>query len=299
MHVQAASEEVSRRKEEDVFTLLSVRRPSFCSSAAGWGRWSVSGLWGWTRPLRSPGRPRRDSSHHFQSRHCQITYTGGRRSHTWGSNTWGEDDDRDLNSWRSWNATARWPPACSRTCSRSETLTSSFMEPPDVLTSSHVLCLCGFRLDAAPSSVTPHVKRLLTHCDDVYSRYRLAYQQKLDDVTKTMLQDAKTSNYLNDRLASWSTESLVCQRKLKNLSSVEIKIHSTALSTKSLLVYSKNMKCYKLRINRISSWKLLWKCKLKRLFKRLCIESVLWPSAASHVHCSLVFGLFSFYFLEG
>uniref|UniRef100_A0A4W6E343 SPG11 vesicle trafficking associated, spatacsin n=1 Tax=Lates calcarifer TaxID=8187 RepID=A0A4W6E343_LATCA len=58
------------------------------------------------------------------------------------------------------------------------------------------------KLDGAPSSITPNVKRLLTHCDDVYSRYRLAYQQNLYDVTKTMLQDAKTSNYLNDRLAS-------------------------------------------------------------------------------------------------
>ncbi|XP_040893537.1 spatacsin isoform X2 [Toxotes jaculatrix] len=58
------------------------------------------------------------------------------------------------------------------------------------------------KLDGAPTSVTPNVKRLLTHCDDVYSRYRLAYQQNLYDVTKTMLQDAKTSNYLNDRLAS-------------------------------------------------------------------------------------------------
>ncbi|XP_060932341.1 spatacsin-like [Limanda limanda] len=58
------------------------------------------------------------------------------------------------------------------------------------------------KLDGAPSSVTPHVKRLLTHCEDVYSHYRLAYQQNLEHVTKTMLQDAETSNYLNDRLAS-------------------------------------------------------------------------------------------------
>uniref|UniRef100_A0A8C9YSA6 SPG11 vesicle trafficking associated, spatacsin n=1 Tax=Sander lucioperca TaxID=283035 RepID=A0A8C9YSA6_SANLU len=57
-------------------------------------------------------------------------------------------------------------------------------------------------LDGAPSGVSPNVKRLLTHCDDVYSRYRLAYQQNLYDVTKTLLQDAKTSSYLNDRLAS-------------------------------------------------------------------------------------------------
>ncbi|KAL7401647.1 hypothetical protein ABVT39_002603 [Epinephelus coioides] len=58
------------------------------------------------------------------------------------------------------------------------------------------------KLDGAPSSVTPNVKRLLTYCDDVYSRYKLAYQQNLYDVTKTLLQDTKTSSYLNDRLAS-------------------------------------------------------------------------------------------------
>ncbi|KAM7003157.1 spatacsin isoform 2-T2 [Tautogolabrus adspersus] len=58
------------------------------------------------------------------------------------------------------------------------------------------------KLDGAPSNSTANVKRLLTHCDDVYSRYRLAYQQNLFDVTKTLLQDAKTSSYLNDRLAS-------------------------------------------------------------------------------------------------
>lgn len=63
------------------------------------------------------------------------------------------------------------------------------------------ICFC-LRLDNAPTSATPNVKRLLTYCDDVYSRYRLAYQQKLYDITKSLLQDNKTSNYLNDRLAS-------------------------------------------------------------------------------------------------
>ncbi|KAM8860537.1 spatacsin [Synchiropus picturatus] len=58
------------------------------------------------------------------------------------------------------------------------------------------------KLEGAPSAVTPNVKRLLTHCDDVYCRYRLAYQQNLYDVTKSLLQDAKTSAYLSDRLAS-------------------------------------------------------------------------------------------------
>lgn len=46
------------------------------------------------------------------------------------------------------------------------------------------------------------MKRLLTHCEDVHVRYRLAYQQKLFDVTKTLLEDATTSSYLSDRAAS-------------------------------------------------------------------------------------------------
>lgn len=44
------------------------------------------------------------------------------------------------------------------------------------------------------------MKRLLSHCEDVYTRYLLAYQQKLYDVTKTLLEDARTASYLNDRL---------------------------------------------------------------------------------------------------
>lgn len=57
------------------------------------------------------------------------------------------------------------------------------------------------RLDGS-QGVAPNVRRLLTHCEDVYTHYRLAYQQNLYDVTKTLLQDAKTASYLNDRLAS-------------------------------------------------------------------------------------------------
>lgn len=60
----------------------------------------------------------------------------------------------------------------------------------------------GSRLDGAPSSAAPNVKRLLTHCDDVYTRYRLAYQQKLYDVTKSLLEDDRTCSYLNDRLTN-------------------------------------------------------------------------------------------------
>lgn len=57
------------------------------------------------------------------------------------------------------------------------------------------------KLDGAPGNVTANVKKLLTHCNDIYSRYKLAYQQNLSDITKTLLQDKNTGVYLNDRLA--------------------------------------------------------------------------------------------------
>lgn len=79
-------------------------------------------------------------------------------------------------------------------------MSENHLKSPESWISPH-LCVC-FRLDGAPSSTAPNVKRLLTHCEDVYGRYRLAYQQNMYDVTKTLLQDAKTSSYLNDRLAS-------------------------------------------------------------------------------------------------
>uniref|UniRef100_A0A3P9IS86 SPG11 vesicle trafficking associated, spatacsin n=1 Tax=Oryzias latipes TaxID=8090 RepID=A0A3P9IS86_ORYLA len=59
-----------------------------------------------------------------------------------------------------------------------------------------------FMLDGSSNSTITNAKRLLTYCDDVYSRYKLAYQHSFYDVTKMLLQDAKTSSYLNDRLAS-------------------------------------------------------------------------------------------------
>uniref|UniRef100_A0A8C5HR99 Spatacsin-like n=1 Tax=Gouania willdenowi TaxID=441366 RepID=A0A8C5HR99_GOUWI len=58
------------------------------------------------------------------------------------------------------------------------------------------------KINGGSSTITPNVKRLLTHCEDVYSRYRLAYQHNFYDVTKMLLQDSKTCNYLNDKLAS-------------------------------------------------------------------------------------------------
>ncbi|XP_068595308.1 spatacsin [Brachionichthys hirsutus] len=57
------------------------------------------------------------------------------------------------------------------------------------------------KLDGAPSSNASNAKRLLMYCDDAYSCYRLAYQNGLCDVTSTLLQDARTSSYLNDRLS--------------------------------------------------------------------------------------------------
>lgn len=60
----------------------------------------------------------------------------------------------------------------------------------------------SFRLDTSSSTTTKNAKRLLTYCDDVYIRYKLAYQMGFYDDTKKLLEDAKTSSYLNDRLGS-------------------------------------------------------------------------------------------------
>lgn len=46
------------------------------------------------------------------------------------------------------------------------------------------------------------MKRLLSHCEDVLTRHRLASQQNLDELTKTLLEDPWTSSYLNDRLGA-------------------------------------------------------------------------------------------------
>ncbi|XP_055078482.1 spatacsin [Periophthalmus magnuspinnatus] len=57
------------------------------------------------------------------------------------------------------------------------------------------------KLDGAPSSSSANVKKLLSHCEDVYSRYKLAYEQKLFDITQALLQDKSTAGYLHDRMA--------------------------------------------------------------------------------------------------
>ena len=61
-----------------------------------------------------------------------------------------------------------------------------------------------FRLthNTPPSSAGQNLKRLLQHCDDVYTYYKLAYEHKFFDVANMLLQDSKTSSYLNDRLGT-------------------------------------------------------------------------------------------------
>ncbi|XP_034031424.1 LOW QUALITY PROTEIN: spatacsin [Thalassophryne amazonica] len=58
------------------------------------------------------------------------------------------------------------------------------------------------KLADAPGSIIANVKRLLSYCDDVCTRFKLAYQQNLHDVTTSLLQDPKTSSFLRDRLPS-------------------------------------------------------------------------------------------------
>ncbi|KAG9341188.1 hypothetical protein JZ751_019627 [Albula glossodonta] len=53
-----------------------------------------------------------------------------------------------------------------------------------------------------PTSSSQNLKKLLKHCDDVYTYYKLAYEHKFFDVANMLLQDSKTSSYLNDKLAS-------------------------------------------------------------------------------------------------
>ncbi|KAJ8249250.1 hypothetical protein GJAV_G00232780 [Gymnothorax javanicus] len=53
-----------------------------------------------------------------------------------------------------------------------------------------------------PSSASQNLKKLLKHCEDVYTYYKLAYEHKFFDIANMLLQDPKTSSYLNDKLAS-------------------------------------------------------------------------------------------------
>ncbi|KAK2834753.1 hypothetical protein Q7C36_015454 [Tachysurus vachellii] len=53
-----------------------------------------------------------------------------------------------------------------------------------------------------PNAVSQNLKKLLQSCENVYTHYKLAYDHNFRDVANTLLQDSKTSSYLNDRLSS-------------------------------------------------------------------------------------------------
>ncbi|KAM9495528.1 spatacsin [Clarias gariepinus] len=53
-----------------------------------------------------------------------------------------------------------------------------------------------------PNTVSQNLKKLLQYCENVYTCYKLAYDHNFVDVANTLLQDSKTSSYLNDRLSS-------------------------------------------------------------------------------------------------
>lgn len=47
-----------------------------------------------------------------------------------------------------------------------------------------------------------NLKRFLSHCEDIYTCYRLAYEHKFYDVVNSLLKDPQTGCCLNDLLAS-------------------------------------------------------------------------------------------------
>ena len=55
--------------------------------------------------------------------------------------------------------------------------------------------------EAVGGSSSQNLKRLLAQCEDVVTRYRLAYKHKLTDLAQSLLTDARTSSYLSDHLA--------------------------------------------------------------------------------------------------
>ncbi|XP_072528335.1 spatacsin isoform X2 [Salminus brasiliensis] len=50
------------------------------------------------------------------------------------------------------------------------------------------------------NTASQNLKKLLQHCEDVYTHYKLAYDHNFIDVADTLLQDSKTNSYLSDRL---------------------------------------------------------------------------------------------------
>ncbi|XP_051739851.1 spatacsin isoform X1 [Ctenopharyngodon idella] len=54
----------------------------------------------------------------------------------------------------------------------------------------------------APASSSQNLKKLLSHCEDVYTHYKLAYEHKFLDVANMLLQDSRSNSYLSDRLGT-------------------------------------------------------------------------------------------------
>ncbi|TSK13422.1 Spatacsin [Bagarius yarrelli] len=57
-------------------------------------------------------------------------------------------------------------------------------------------------INKPPNTASQNLKKLLQYCENVYIHYKLAYEHNFHDVANTLLQDSKTSSYLNDRLSS-------------------------------------------------------------------------------------------------
>ncbi|TRY98845.1 hypothetical protein DNTS_027858 [Danionella cerebrum] len=53
-----------------------------------------------------------------------------------------------------------------------------------------------------PASSSQNLKKLLSHCECVYTHYKLAYEHQFLDVANTLLQDSRTNSFLNDRLGT-------------------------------------------------------------------------------------------------
>ncbi|CAM4733726.1 unnamed protein product [Leuciscus chuanchicus] len=53
-----------------------------------------------------------------------------------------------------------------------------------------------------PASSSQNLKKLLSHCEDVYTHYKVAYEHQFLDVANMLLQDSRSSSFLSDRLGT-------------------------------------------------------------------------------------------------
>lgn len=62
---------------------------------------------------------------------------------------------------------------------------------------------CRVKQQHAPADAAlRNLKRFLTHCEDIYTYYRLAYDHKFYDVVNSLLKDPQTGCCLNDLLSN-------------------------------------------------------------------------------------------------